>query len=207
METIKIIFKTIIISILSIIIGCTKNSTEPLSNTEFNVIIHYGENPDGSLAKKADHDHGSKKLSGIQKYDMARIMVLDFSKYGNWEGFLRSADATEYYADLDAWSGNRDSWAEWRGFLGNYFIIVCDQTLDIGEELATGTVTGAIGHNHFFMAFTNGDIIEFQGEGSADGVAGETQEVNIFVTEWGVDDGSDNWNDWWYDIPPDYGQY
>ena len=40
-------------------------------------------------------------------------------------------------------------------FLGNYITIIVDQTLDIGAELATGTVTGVAGRNYFAVAFTD----------------------------------------------------
>jgi len=196
----KKIFGWGVLLLVLILANCAKNPTKPsTSESGFTMIIEYGEITHGLFKKKTNDQEELKKPLSVQQYNMARIMVLDFTKYGNFDNFEQSADGVEYFTDLNAWTGNRDSWAEWKGFLGNYFSIVSDQTLNIGAELATGTVTGVSGRNHFFMAFTDGDILEYQGEGEADGVAGETVDVNITIEAWNVDD--DNWDDdtWWDD--------
>ena len=122
MKEMKTILGLSIVTVLLIFIGCAQSPTKPSADDiTFTVNILYGENPEGSLAKKAGNGTGLEKPSAIQQYNMARIMVLDFSKYGSWTNFQASADAAEYSVDLDEWTGDRNSWAEWKGFFGNYF--------------------------------------------------------------------------------------
>ena len=174
-------------------LSCGRQSTEPGDkNIHFTLTVEYVDHlMTVSLFSNAGNESGdagngqSRVANSSLLFNMARIMVLDLSKYDSWSDFQTTDDWTDYLADRDAWTGNRNSWAAWKGFIGNYFPIVADQTLAMDDEHATGNVPGVIGQNRLIMAFTEGDVIEFLGEASAIGVEDEVVEVHIQVGEWG----------------------
>ncbi|HEX9933814.1 MAG TPA: SUMF1/EgtB/PvdO family nonheme iron enzyme, partial [bacterium] len=90
----------------------------------------------------------------------------------------------------DEWTGDRNSWSEWVRFIGNYMHIAANQALKIEGQEASGMVAGAIGLNRIIVALIENNIIRYIGEGTALGVEGETQNIEIQVYSWSQgDDG------------------
>jgi hypothetical protein len=176
--------------------GCRHGPTEPREEVSFKLTFRYGEIQGHTLLERQPREGSgesqntlSKKLN-IQSYDLARVMVIDLSAYLTWQDFTQTQDWDDYIAVRDAWTGHRDSWDEWKGFIGDFFPIVTDQVLRIEGNFATGTVTGVIGLNRILVAlieFTEagGDVIRYLGEGDALGVSGEISEVEIGVQQRG----------------------
>jgi len=121
------------------------------------------------------------KAAGIQAIDLVRVMVFDFSAYGSWTEMTQSQWWQEYAREREGWTGNQQSWAEWKKFFGDHMNIVSDQTLDIRGQEAVGTVNGVQGLNGIVVGLIQNNVIQYMGEGSGMGVEGETHEVEIQV--------------------------
>ncbi len=125
------------------------------------------------------------KAVGFQSIDLARVMVIDFSAYRSWTEVTQSTWWEEYARARDTWAGNRQSWAEWKKFFGDYINIVSDQTLEIQGQEAVGTVNGVKGLNRIVVGLIQNNVIKYIGEGDGVGEEGETHEVEIQVFSWG----------------------
>jgi hypothetical protein len=181
------------LTICVLLFGCSRQATEPgEKDINFTFTVEYVDHSSASSlfsyseVESDKAEHGQRKIANHSLlFNMARVMVLDMSKYDSWTDFQSTDEWDDYRADRDAWTGDRNSWAAWKGFIGNYFPVVADQTLAMDDDHATGNVPGVVGQNRFIMAFTEGDVIEYLGEASAIGIEDEVVEVRIGVERWG----------------------
>lgn len=193
-------FKTIKCSVfIGIMVGvlcmdCSHGPTDPgEEKVNFKLSFRYGEIKGLTMLVEQSQGSSEKNKStlnkkfNIQDFNMVRILVIDMSNYQFQENLGTTGDWNEYLNALSDWLqlSERNSWAEWKGFVGDFFPIVTDQTLNIEGDFATGTVAGVIGWNHIIVGLTMGDILRYRGEGDAWGVSGEISEVEIGVEIWG----------------------
>jgi hypothetical protein len=176
----------LLLSIFFSLWKCSSLPTAPLSGGfefkyDFSGLKDPAIYPRAEMVEKEGINSLMCKTNSTQLYNLARVMVVDLSLYDSWTEFTQSADWQEYVTARTQWVtyGNTNSWAEWKGFIGDFFTILTDQTLTMNADSARGVVTGAIGYNRIIVSMTQGDVIEYWGEGDAYGEKDRTTNVTI----------------------------
>ncbi|MBN1893530.1 PEGA domain-containing protein [bacterium] len=166
----------VIAAVLLLCMGCAKHATAPESGRAvFRINVEYGKSVDpADFAKPGD----------AEAVNNVRVMVLDLSRYQTWQAFIATPEGQEFHSIKHGSFETTKTWAEWEGFYNNYMRVVSNQTLEIKNGYASGTVTGVIGLNRIVLGFLDGDVIWYSGEADAVGGEESVPEVQVTVEAW-----------------------
>jgi uncharacterized protein YfaP (DUF2135 family) len=159
---------------------CGRHATEPgPGRAVFVIKPHFSESPVSPGRTHVD------KSAGLMAVDQVRILVLDLSRYDSWQEFIATEKGQRFHEVKHGDFMETVTWADWQKFYATYFTVVSDQSLEVNDTTATGTVTGVIGLNRFVIAFIQGDTIRYSGEADAQGrEQAQPQEVDVSVERW-----------------------
>lgn len=183
MKRTRFIFILAVSSLL--LFSCGIVETEPKKEVRFNFIFEQGT-PSRTyfdLGMSAQAGQETSALSkALHEYNQALVLVIDLSKYGSWDVLNDTPELAQLYAEQDSlkqFTDQLDYWDGWVEHVGRYFKIVANQSLEIGEDHATGYVPGVLGLNHFFVALCKDDYLLWKGEMATDAEPGVAQTVKI----------------------------
>ncbi len=184
--------KYILICILLMQLSCSEFSTKPSTDgPQFSVQVSFvDEMPSENLMysgyKRIMKNRPDLNKSAItEAVDQGHVLVLDFSKYENMEAFWGSEEHEAF--NETARKIEEDSlsnWSQWVSAFEENFNIVADQSFSVDEDTAFLNISGVIGLNYFILALTDNDLIRYTGEDHGHGVAGESETVYIWMSEW-----------------------
>ena len=168
--------------------GCENQPVGPEGgDVRFDMVFEYGRLDESCLFygpfvdNGSVNDGGAGKASALQSADLVRILVADLSAYESVDEYRQTEAYAAYQQYANTWQGDRSDWGQWEKLIGDHFNIRTNQTLEIGENAAEGTVPGVVGLNYFGVAVLDGNEIRYWGEGYGVGVRGETRSTRLNV--------------------------